>query len=566
MPAAKKATPAQAKTPAKPKAAPKKGPARKVAAKKVGAKNAPAPSASAASARPSLAETAQQTDPALPALTGIYVEGFKSFAPLSEAERKAAYKRFADLDKGKYPKPFGEPFESKGWYPVRPLTVLCGPNTNGKSSLTQSFLLLKQSWAERAWGRALVLSGGLLRFDYATELAPAIETIDMHLGCSFRADFPLSGDLPSPALAANIPSPAIVSTFRLVAENDLRVGQSRLGIFDDKRITVGSTNRFIPNYPLQRSTYDVEIDDPDQIALYWIAGEFHGPFWIGRNVGSLYTPGESAANSTTRDIRMNYLADAWKWASQQIVDGIEGALFIAGRREAGVRFYPVTTTSLAPGLRFDTQFASILALWHATGDERLEQVRAAMEELGLAKKLEAKVANANDVEIQVDAGLGNGHDRTVNISLVGLGVSAALPVVTALIHAQKNQTVIIEEPEMHLHPMGQLAMADVIFDAAKRGVRVIVETHSDLLLLHLQTRIAQESLKESPELKPGDAVFHWFEKDAESDGATRVMTVFPDAAGRVGKWPNNFAKFTVNAQREFIEAASKAAQRLRERP
>lgn len=62
---------------------------------------------------------------------------------------------------------------------------------------------------------------------------------------------------------------------------------------------------------------------------------------------------------------------------------------------------------------------------------------------------------------------------------VGFGLSYALPIIVALLAAQKDDLIIIENPETHLHPAGQSEIAKLIAYAAQTGVQVIVETHSD---------------------------------------------------------------------------------------
>ena len=65
---------------------------------------------------------------------------------------------------------------------------------------------------------------------------------------------------------------------------------------------------------------------------------------------------------------------------------------------------------------------------------------------------------------------------------VGYGLSYALPVVVALLTTPIDGIVIIENPEIHLHPQGQAALAKLIALTAQTGVQVIVETHSDHII------------------------------------------------------------------------------------
>jgi predicted ATPase len=57
--------------------------------------------------------------------------------------------------------------------------------------------------------------------------------------------------------------------------------------------------------------------------------------------------------------------------------------------------------------------------------------------------------------------------------------------------AQRDTLVIIEQPELHLHPSAQAVLADLFIKKSREGVRFLVETHSEHILLRLQRRIAE---------------------------------------------------------------------------
>ncbi|GAA4363201.1 hypothetical protein GCM10023185_31730 [Hymenobacter saemangeumensis] len=137
----------------------------------------------------------------------------------------------------------------------------------------------------------------------------------------------------------------------------------------------------------------------------------------------------------------------------------------------------------------------------------------------------------------------------VNIADVGIGVSQVLPILVALIAAQEGQIVYVEQPELHLHPRAQVVMAELLAEAANRGVRVIVETHSSLLLLTVQTLIAENKIKNT------DVGLHWFARDAK--GATQVEYKQPDEDGSYGEWPEDFGDVEMKAQREYLDAATR---------
>lgn len=86
--------------------------------------------------------------------------------------------------------------------------------------------------------------------------------------------------------------------------------------------------------------------------------------------------------------------------------------------------------------------------------------------------------------------------RKVSLTDVGFGLSQVLPVITLLHMVPENSIVLLEQPELHLHPSAQANLADVIIDVVQtRKIQVIFESHSEQLLLRLQRRIAEEKIK-----------------------------------------------------------------------
>lgn len=71
------------------------------------------------------------------------------------------------------------------------------------------------------------------------------------------------------------------------------------------------------------------------------------------------------------------------------------------------------------------------------------------------------------------------------------GLTSALPVITALLAAEKGDLVIIENPESDLHPKGQSKMGELIARVAQEGVQVIIETHSDHILNGIRVAVSQ---------------------------------------------------------------------------
>ena len=120
----------------------------------------------------------------------------------------------------------------------------------------------------------------------------------------------------------------------------------------------------------------------------------------------------------------------------------------------------------------------------------------------------------------------------VLITDVGFGVSQILPMLALCFYVPKNSTVILEQPEIHLHPAIQADLADVFIDAwKKRGVQILLESHSEHLLRRLQRRIAEEDVST-------DDVGLFF---CRADDAGSILdTLELDPYGNITNWPKDF--------------------------
>ncbi len=118
---------------------------------------------------------------------------------------------------------------------------------------------------------------------------------------------------------------------------------------------------------------------------------------------------------------------------------------------------------------------------------------------------------------------------------VGFGLSYVLPVVTTILSASKGDLLMIENPESHLHPAGQSIMGRLCAIAAKNGVQLIIESHSDHFLNGIRVAVKHK-------LVEADAVKLFFlQRDIHSKvHSSEVLYPTIDAGGRVSCWPNGF--------------------------
>ena len=143
--------------------------------------------------------------------------------------------------------------------------------------------------------------------------------------------------------------------------------------------------------------------------------------------------------------------------------------------------------------------------------------------------LEPIAENRKDYEFRVKK---NPNSSEVLITDVGFGVSQLLPVLVLCYYVPENSTIILEQPEIHLHPKVQSDLADVLIDVVKnRNVQIILESHSEHLLLRLMRRIAEE------QISADDTSLYFCQIH---DGTSEIEQLNMDAYGNINNWPQDF--------------------------
>ena len=143
----------------------------------------------------------------------------------------------------------------------------------------------------------------------------------------------------------------------------------------------------------------------------------------------------------------------------------------------------------------------------------------------------------------------NPKSSEVSITDVGFGVSQILPVLTLCYYVPEGSIVLIEQPEIHLHPKVQSGLADVFIDAVKvKKIQIIMESHSEHLLTRFQRRIAEETLN-NEEFKA-----YFCENTSDESRLTKLDV---DMFGHIKNWPDDFFGDEMGEYAEMSRAIQK---------
>ncbi|MCA9187492.1 MAG: DUF3696 domain-containing protein [Planctomycetales bacterium] len=194
-----------------------------------------------------------------------------------------------------------------------------------------------------------------------------------------------------------------------------------------------------------------------------------------------------------------------------------------------------------------------LSMGHKLRYKPFEQVIAEkLKQMGLIESFKVnRISNKRqDYEVKVKT---KGSLGEVDLPDVGFGISQVLPVLVECFYAPANSIILMEQPEIHLHPRAQAFLADVMIDVINaredghdRNIQLIIETHSEHFLRRLQRRIAEDAVKK-------EQVAAYF-ADA-SRTPTTLDELRLDICGNIENWPKDF----FGDEMEDITEQSKAA-------
>jgi len=417
---------------------------------------------------------------------------------------------------------------------LAPITVLFGRNSSGKTSIIRFLLMLKQTVESADRRRVLHLGDSASAADLGTYH-------DFVHGHDARRDvgFEFEWDLPSRL------------ELHEVEEAGGRTFGGRVLRF---AAAVGEANG-TGALSVRTMTYVLGPDEGVGTYVTMVEGEDHGryelssaPLVMRRRQGRPrqrvapikfygFPEEEVAAHQDAGDLldlvlsleqrlrRLHhvgplggYPARSYVWSGQAPQEvGAQGADVVAALLGARER-------AISPGpRRKSVPFHGLIARW--------------LRELGLVHSFEVRplAEHRREHEVLVRA-WGGGPEA--NLVDVGFGISQALPVIVQCFYAAPGSLVILEQPEIHLHPSAQSGLADLMIEAVRareggkdRNVQLLVESHSEHLLERLQRRIAEGALSR-------DEVAVYF---CEQDGAASKMTPLElDLFGNISNWPRGF--------------------------
>lgn len=413
------------------------------------------------------------------------------------------------------------------------LTGFFGTNSSGKSSILQFLLMLKQTVESFDRNRVLNLGDDSTYVNLGTmqdiiNQRQEIGTISfsLHWNVQLYSQFTESGYTHfsyEPQLLNFEASVRIQSDKTFLQSFIYRLNGTELGI---KR----TSNPILPGMTYTVFAKNIELKNPEHNADLFLSkpNRFYGfPHEIDLHVSDIWFTRELGVGLEKLFDNIFYLGPLRDYPRRTYLWSGEDTSGVGSRGENAI------AALLSSRVHDNISERDEVSLPYNVE----EHVAHWLKELGLiySFKMQPIAPGRKEYEVRIQR---TAESASVFLTDVGFGVSQILPVLVLLFYVPEGSTVILEQPEIHLHPAVQAGLADVFIDAIKRRkLQIILESHSEHLLQRLQLRMAEKGLNPEKEFDSNLAKLYF---TSIEEGKSKLTKLQLDDYGNINNWPEGF--------------------------
>lgn len=427
----------------------------------------------------------------------------------------------------------------KGWQDtseirMAPISLFFGANSSGKSSIGQFLMMLKQT-VESPDRKAVFYPGSK---NSAVQLGSYQEMV-FHRNPKNKISFEYEWILPS---STKFKDP---NSSRSYSYNQVGfTAEVGLGNKDQHTLVVDKFQYELKELEAQSLSIGMERKTGSK-SEYKVEAE---TFSLKRNKGRVWYPGAPVRFYGFPDevVAYHQNADFVQELNLQHEKLFRSICYLGPLRTKAERLY--SWTGMEPesvGYAGENTVAAILAarnrkisLGYRKTAKPFEQIIAMkLKEMSLIEEFKVNPISEQRQEYEVKVRT-KGSKDWVDLPDVGFGISQVLPVLVQCFYAPANSIIIMEQPEIHLHPNAQSALADVMIDVINsrengkdRNIQLIIETHSEHFLRRLQRRIAEDVVSQ-------EKVSAYFANVSRTPAKLEPLQI--DIFGSIQNWPDNF--------------------------
>lgn len=443
----------------------------------------------------------------------------------------------------------------KGWRDtgtirMAPITLFFGANSSGKSSIGQFLMMLKQT-VESPDRKAVFYPGGK---NSAVQLGSYQEMV-FHRDPENKIAFDYRWSLAEDLKFKDPLSGQFFSGNELDFSAEVELSDSTKNLLQVAEFKYCLFNRDTQSLSIDLSRKSDKREYTASAEQYSLVRKKMRP-WALKDVVRFYGfPDEVVAYYQNAD----FVQDL-NLAHEKLFNSI---FYLGPLRTKAERLYTwggITPESV--GFAGENTVAAILAardrkisLGYRKRAKPLEEIIALkLKEMGLIEEFSVNPISENRQEYEVKVRTKGAKDW-VDLPDVGFGISQVLPVLVQCFYAPAGSIIIMEQPEIHLHPSAQSALADVMIDVINsrengkdRNIQLIIETHSEHFLRRLQRRIAEDAVRQ-------EKVSAYFANITKLPAQLEPLQI--DVFGNILNWPENFFGDEMSDITEQAKAALK---------
>ncbi len=447
-------------------------------------------------------------------------------------------------------------FEDTDWVEIKPLTIVLGSNNSGKSSLLAPLLLMKQTLDSPDIKIPLMLKGPLINAGAYRDL---INNHDETKNLTFSLRFhhhkqgkkePSLGAYPPGGVSAqfkiahqNAPNDVELVSYKVFdvigrpyLERIHQKGEAYSLAFHPTRpkLDTKTSRRILTDSPQHFIFTDDAVHDMLTEKLRKGHGPRRQPYTAIRGVE--LSPGASLYFAVVS------LADS------ELNSFFEKINHLGPLREPPKRIYELSGDT-PRNIGVKGEYApEILARRMADSDRGSAWIQHWIKTFEYGGKLKAEKAPYDSFFLDITRSV-NGPES--NLADMGFGLSQILPLIVTGAYSPQETWLITEQPEIHLNPRLQAILADLFVEMVNNGQGVVVETHSEHLLLRLRRLIAEKKISAD------DVALLFVEKE---EGASKVRSILVKENGHItsADWPKGFFE---DSLRESLALASSQSKR-----
>jgi predicted ATPase len=426
---------------------------------------------------------------------------------------------------------------------IRPLTFLVGPNSSGKSSILKMLLMLKQTIDSTDIDNPLLSNGNLIEMGAYPEFIYKGE-LNRDLEVNFNI-------LIDPEIYKHRIPPNIIEREHRSKEQNLFIK------------LLLSYNRKTTRVRLKES----EIRLNDQIREHLIRGQnriyavdsyYMGTDklidWHRYNVKPIKFCGFDLAVRRSEKPEKIILEPYYEsHIFRSIVESeFRNMFYIGPLRDFPKRIYVASGQAPRDVETRGQRAVDILWFSHRSGHRSIkkieEEVRYWFKEFAIANDIKLEPIGKGSIYYRLVI-IDHATGAEVNFVDIGFGASQTLPIIIQSFYAPKDSILLIEQPEIHLHPKAQSIIGDLFIKAINGADRTfIIETHSEHILARVRRRIAEKQIEKDK------VAIYYFEP---TEDGTCIKQVTLNDQGQYVDFPKGFFEEDLNEAFEHLKAIQK---------